>query len=195
VATDEDLIKYGWDRDLWCVTCAVPRLCGLLTCAPCPRPTHPPPPPPYCRFHVDKLSSAHVYLRLPPGMVWDALPEALLTDCAQLVKENSIEGARRGPSRPRPRCTHRARAQGVRRTTSQCVTRLGPTCARRATWMSAKSASTIASWCVGERWRGAIGAEGADRARVVPCACACVCVWRMTHRACGPGQASDGGEA
>ena len=45
------------------------------------------------RFHVDKLSSAHVYLRLPPGMAWDALPEALLTDCAQLVKENSIEGA------------------------------------------------------------------------------------------------------
>lgn len=43
-------------------------------------------------FHVDKLSSAHVYLRMPEGMTWDAIPEALLTDCAQLVKANSIEG-------------------------------------------------------------------------------------------------------
>ncbi|KAJ3521931.1 hypothetical protein NMY22_g12104 [Coprinellus aureogranulatus] len=43
-------------------------------------------------FHVDKLSSAHVYLRMPEGMTWDAIPEALLVDCAQLVKANSIEG-------------------------------------------------------------------------------------------------------
>ncbi|KAF8993498.1 hypothetical protein BDQ17DRAFT_1331667 [Cyathus striatus] len=43
-------------------------------------------------FHVDKLSSAHVYLRMPDGMAWDAIPEALLVDCAQLVKANSIEG-------------------------------------------------------------------------------------------------------
>lgn len=43
-------------------------------------------------FHVDKLSSAHVYLRMPDGMTWDTIPEALLTDCAQLVKANSIEG-------------------------------------------------------------------------------------------------------
>ncbi|OJT13001.1 Coiled-coil domain-containing protein 25 [Trametes pubescens] len=43
-------------------------------------------------FHVDKLSSAHVYLRMPDGMSWEAIPEALLTDCAQLVKANSIEG-------------------------------------------------------------------------------------------------------
>jgi hypothetical protein len=43
-------------------------------------------------FHVDKLSSAHVYLRMPESMSWDAIPEALLTDCAQLVKANSIEG-------------------------------------------------------------------------------------------------------
>ncbi|KAF7799419.1 hypothetical protein EIP86_010653 [Pleurotus ostreatoroseus] len=42
-------------------------------------------------FHVDKLSSAHVYLRMPEGMTWDAIPESLLTDCAQLVKANSIE--------------------------------------------------------------------------------------------------------
>jgi hypothetical protein len=44
-------------------------------------------------FHVDKLSSAHVYLRLPPGLAWDAIPEPVLADCAQLVKANSIEGA------------------------------------------------------------------------------------------------------
>ncbi|KAI0763555.1 cytoplasmic protein [Trametes elegans] len=43
-------------------------------------------------FHVDKLSSAHVYLRMPDGMSWEAIPEPLLTDLAQLVKANSIEG-------------------------------------------------------------------------------------------------------
>ena len=44
-------------------------------------------------FHVDKLSSAHVYLRLPvPGPSWKEIPEVLLIDCAQLVKANSIEG-------------------------------------------------------------------------------------------------------
>lgn len=43
-------------------------------------------------FHVDKLSSAHVYLRMPEMMIWDNIPESLLNDCAQLVKANSIEG-------------------------------------------------------------------------------------------------------
>ena len=43
-------------------------------------------------FHVDKLSSAHVYLRMPEGMDWEKIPEPLLVDCAQLVKANSIEG-------------------------------------------------------------------------------------------------------
>ncbi|KAI9359956.1 hypothetical protein DFJ73DRAFT_789209 [Zopfochytrium polystomum] len=43
-------------------------------------------------FHVDKLSSAHVYLRMPEGMLWDAIPEPLLLDLAQLTKANSIEG-------------------------------------------------------------------------------------------------------
>lgn len=47
-------------------------------------------------FHVDKLSSAHVYLRLPESISsWEAIPEALLVDCAQLVKANSIEGNKR----------------------------------------------------------------------------------------------------
>ncbi|OCB91060.1 hypothetical protein A7U60_g1697 [Sanghuangporus baumii] len=44
-------------------------------------------------FHVDKLSSAHVYIRLPGSIPsWEEIPEALLTDAAQLVKANSIEG-------------------------------------------------------------------------------------------------------
>ncbi|CAD6571041.1 MAG: hypothetical protein TREMPRED_000125 [Tremellales sp. Tagirdzhanova-0007] len=46
-------------------------------------------------FHVDKLSSAHVYLRRPPSQSfddWDSLPTALVNDAAQLVKANSIEG-------------------------------------------------------------------------------------------------------
>ncbi|KAK8869683.1 hypothetical protein IAR55_000251 [Kwoniella newhampshirensis] len=46
-------------------------------------------------FHVDKLSSAHVYLRQSPSQPhgdWDALPAPLLIDAAQLVKANSIEG-------------------------------------------------------------------------------------------------------
>ncbi|ORX39989.1 hypothetical protein BD324DRAFT_597597 [Kockovaella imperatae] len=46
-------------------------------------------------FHVDKLSSAHVYLRQSdsqPHGTWDKLPIALVNDAAQLVKANSIEG-------------------------------------------------------------------------------------------------------
>ncbi|KAG8778422.1 hypothetical protein FRC12_024984 [Ceratobasidium sp. 428] len=44
-------------------------------------------------FHVDKLSSAHVYLRLPLTIEsWEKIPQELLVDCAQLVKANSIEG-------------------------------------------------------------------------------------------------------
>jgi predicted ribosome quality control (RQC) complex YloA/Tae2 family protein len=57
---DEDLIKYGWDEDVW--------------------------------FHVDNLSSAHVYVRLRDGETWDSIEEELLVDCAQLTKANSIEG-------------------------------------------------------------------------------------------------------
>ncbi len=46
-----------------------------------------------CRFHVDNLSSAHVYLRLPEGAAVDDIPADTLEDCAQLVKQNSIQGA------------------------------------------------------------------------------------------------------
>lgn len=44
------------------------------------------------QFHVDNLSSAHVYVRLRDGESWDRIPEELLVDCAQLTKANSIEG-------------------------------------------------------------------------------------------------------
>jgi len=57
---NEDLIKFGWDEDVW--------------------------------FHVDNLSSAHVYLRLKTGESWKSIQKDLLEDCAQLTKANSIEG-------------------------------------------------------------------------------------------------------
>eukprot|EP00727_Mastigamoeba_balamuthi_P011016 m51a1_g6537 putative coiled-coil domain-containing (210) ;mRNA; f:47773-49040 len=43
-------------------------------------------------FHVDSVSSAHVYLRLPPGMTAESIPADVLEDCVQLVKANSISG-------------------------------------------------------------------------------------------------------
>ncbi|CAI5518081.1 unnamed protein product [Closterium sp. Naga37s-1] len=43
-------------------------------------------------FHVDKLSSAHVYLRLRKGQGIDDVTPEMLEDCAQLVKANSIMG-------------------------------------------------------------------------------------------------------
>ncbi|XP_022097015.1 coiled-coil domain-containing protein 25-like [Acanthaster planci] len=43
-------------------------------------------------FHVDKHSSAHVYLRLPKGENIHTIPATVLEDCAQLVKANSITG-------------------------------------------------------------------------------------------------------
>jgi hypothetical protein len=38
------------------------------------------------------MSSAHVYLRLPEGAGIDDIPADTLEDCAQLVKQNSIQG-------------------------------------------------------------------------------------------------------
>ena len=43
-------------------------------------------------FHVDKVSSAHVYLRLNPGQTLDDVDMAVIEDAAQLVKANSIQG-------------------------------------------------------------------------------------------------------
>uniref|UniRef100_A0A8C5UBZ3 Coiled-coil domain-containing protein 25 n=1 Tax=Malurus cyaneus samueli TaxID=2593467 RepID=A0A8C5UBZ3_9PASS len=48
--------------------------------------------PLFRRFHVDKLSSAHVYLRLHKGQTMDDIPKEVLIDCAHLVKANSIQG-------------------------------------------------------------------------------------------------------
>jgi NFACT protein RNA binding domain len=45
-------------------------------------------------FHVDDLSSAHVYLRMKPGMTLDDISEDLLIDCSALVKANSIQGCK-----------------------------------------------------------------------------------------------------
>lgn len=45
-------------------------------------------------FHVDKYSSAHVYLRLHPGQTIDDIPSTVLEDAAQLVKANSIDGSK-----------------------------------------------------------------------------------------------------
>jgi len=43
-------------------------------------------------FHVDKFSSAHVYLRLKEGETMENISPEVLEDCCQLVKANSIEG-------------------------------------------------------------------------------------------------------
>jgi hypothetical protein len=50
-------------------------------------------------FHVDDLSSAHVYLRMKPGQTWDDLPEQAIEDCCQLVKDNSIKGCKKASVR------------------------------------------------------------------------------------------------
>ena len=48
------------------------------------------------RFHVDGLSSAHVYLRMNlPNTSYDELPPKAVEECAQLTKENSIEGCKK----------------------------------------------------------------------------------------------------
>nr|XP_014698796.2 coiled-coil domain-containing protein 25 isoform X5 [Equus asinus] len=45
-------------------------------------------------FHVDRLSSAHVYLRLHKGETIEDIPKEVLMDCAHLVKANSIQGCK-----------------------------------------------------------------------------------------------------
>jgi predicted ribosome quality control (RQC) complex YloA/Tae2 family protein len=46
-------------------------------------------------FHVDNISSAHVYLRLPEDVSINEIPKDALNECLQLVKENSIEGCKK----------------------------------------------------------------------------------------------------
>eukprot|EP00750_Incisomonas_marina_P033021 INCI9526.2.p2 GENE.INCI9526.2~~INCI9526.2.p2 ORF type:complete len:184 (+),score=56.70 INCI9526.2:184-735(+) len=56
-------------------------------------------------FHVDDLSSAHVYLRYPaPGTKHkpvdiNEVPPELVAECSQLVKANSIEGCKKASVR------------------------------------------------------------------------------------------------
>merc|ERR1712060_991650 len=45
-------------------------------------------------FHVDKLSSAHVYLRLKRGESIEDVSKETLEDCATLTKANSIAGCK-----------------------------------------------------------------------------------------------------
>lgn len=45
-------------------------------------------------FHVDDMSSAHVYLRLNKDQRLEDVPESAIMECAQLVKANSIEGCK-----------------------------------------------------------------------------------------------------
>ena len=45
-------------------------------------------------FHVDDLSSAHVYLRLRKNQSMDDVSTQTLLECASLVKANSIEGCK-----------------------------------------------------------------------------------------------------
>ncbi|KAM9354716.1 coiled-coil domain-containing protein 25 isoform 1-T1 [Pholidichthys leucotaenia] len=88
---NEDLIKYGWPEDV-CNNngvvsrkrrnCRFPVLFSAQAAAK------------GFMFHVDKLSSAHVYLRLPKGQTINDIPPEVLVDCAQLVKNNSIQGCK-----------------------------------------------------------------------------------------------------
>ncbi|KAF5498482.1 Coiled-coil domain-containing protein 25 [Colletotrichum fructicola] len=66
---NEELIKYGWEEDVWV--------------------THTTPHPPPSHLH---LTTINPHPSTTPAMTWDAIPEPLLTDLAQLTKANSIEG-------------------------------------------------------------------------------------------------------
>jgi hypothetical protein len=46
-------------------------------------------------FHVEDLSSAHVYLRLPEDVTIDTIPQNILVECCQLVKDNSKDGRKK----------------------------------------------------------------------------------------------------
>lgn len=45
-------------------------------------------------FHVDDMSSAHVYLRLHKNQKLEDVSPSTIMECAQLVKANSIEGCK-----------------------------------------------------------------------------------------------------
>lgn len=45
-------------------------------------------------FHVDKHSSAHIYVRLLQQYTIENMPPELIAEAAQITKENSIEGCK-----------------------------------------------------------------------------------------------------
>lgn len=69
---NEDLLKYGWPEDIWYSKPSIPH---------------------NSRFHVDDLSSAHVYIRLKEGENLYNIPKDIVNEMCQLVKEHSIEGS------------------------------------------------------------------------------------------------------
>ncbi|KAK9100978.1 hypothetical protein Scep_024408 [Stephania cephalantha] len=87
---NEELIRYGFPEDIWCCFDFVCLDCSSLdflvvfavNLVEFP----------LIWFHVDKMSSAHVYLRLNKSQQIDDINEGVLEDCAQLVKANSIQG-------------------------------------------------------------------------------------------------------
>ena len=98
---DEDLIKFGLDHDVWWVVAdSSGSHLNVTNLSLRQGPSSLAPPATIitaialtpAQFHVDNLSSAHVYVRLRDGETWDNIPEELLEDCAQLTKANSIEG-------------------------------------------------------------------------------------------------------
>ncbi|KAM3500488.1 hypothetical protein MY10362_006351 [Beauveria mimosiformis] len=72
---NEDLIKFGWDEDVWYayILAKLPKTCLRYLLANAPL-------------------GAHIYLRMNEGQQWDSLPENLVMDLAHLTKANSIEG-------------------------------------------------------------------------------------------------------
>lgn len=46
-------------------------------------------------FHVENLSSAHVYLRFPEGVTLDTIDKVALNDCLQIVKDGSKDGRKK----------------------------------------------------------------------------------------------------
>jgi hypothetical protein len=48
----------------------------------------------YSWFHVEDLSSAHVYLRMGVGEKLEDVPQSVLMEACQLVKANSIVGCK-----------------------------------------------------------------------------------------------------
>lgn len=46
-------------------------------------------------FHVENLSSRHVYLRLPEDVTIDTIPQDILDECFQLVKDGSKDGRKK----------------------------------------------------------------------------------------------------